>query len=405
MLQISKQTQQHTNNFGAMETGDHSKNGASLKSLTSRKNIQFYLFMKRFKIQLLVLLIVGCSLNSYSQNSPEYVACSMCAGRGGFHNVAGYQTCLYCNGTGKMKNPQRYIEDAAKQGQADAEEYLRKRERGEIYDPAKQGQMDAEVYLGVRSKIEGKYTNAFTSLLKAANYGIVKAMYEVAELYELGLGTAQNLTVAKKWYTKAYENGFELASVGIAGCDAALSKETAAKLYDGGQLFLKKAATDGDYKLTLYCFRLAALKGNADAAMIVGNIYLKQVVTEPRDWGVDFMMRAQRWYKLAGRLGKNEGTIVANNLEKSIDQGLAISRQYVNEMMKNNLGSSEVNSSGTSKQTSGFCSLCNGTGKYMKGYSSDYTGNTAKTWCNICSQEMYPHYHDKCPSCNGTGRK
>jgi hypothetical protein len=33
-----EQKQQHTNNFSAMEAGDHFKNGASLKSLMSKKN-------------------------------------------------------------------------------------------------------------------------------------------------------------------------------------------------------------------------------------------------------------------------------------------------------------------------------------------------------------------------------
>jgi hypothetical protein len=39
MKKYFKQTQPHANLCGAMETGDHSKNGASLKSLTSRGNI------------------------------------------------------------------------------------------------------------------------------------------------------------------------------------------------------------------------------------------------------------------------------------------------------------------------------------------------------------------------------
>jgi TPR repeat protein len=114
------------------------------------------------------------------------------------------------------------------------------------------------------------------------------------------------LTAAEQWYTKAYENGFVLAAVGISDIKSGLYKETAAKLYAMGQWCLKKITIDGDYNLGLYCFRLAALKGNADAAMIVGN-YLKQVVTEPKDWGVEFMIHAQLWYKLAGILGKSEG--------------------------------------------------------------------------------------------------
>ena len=57
----------------------------------------------------------------------------------------------------------------------------------------------------------------------------------------------------------------------------------------------------------------------------------------------------------------------------------------------------------TTQKNSKACNLCNGTGQYVKGSSPNYTGNSQKKWCNICQAEKYPHYHDKCPSCNGTG--
>ncbi|KAA6301505.1 MAG: hypothetical protein EZS26_002379 [Candidatus Ordinivivax streblomastigis] len=45
MLQISKQMQQHTNIFGAMESSDHSKNGASPKSQMSRNYLKLFAFL------------------------------------------------------------------------------------------------------------------------------------------------------------------------------------------------------------------------------------------------------------------------------------------------------------------------------------------------------------------------
>lgn len=56
-------------------------------------------------------------------------------------------------------------------------------------------------------------------------------------------------------------------------------------------------------------------------------------------------------------------------------------------------------------RSSSVCTLCNGSGQHFKASSPDYTGNATKKWCSICNANMYPHYHSKCPSCNGKGRK
>ena len=62
-------------------------------------------------------------------------------------------------------------------------------------------------------------------------------------------------------------------------------------------------------------------------------------------------------------------------------------------------------SSGSRSRSSSSCNLCNGTGKYLGDYRTDYSGNGyVKSWCSICQQTMEPHSHKKCPSCGGSGR-
>lgn len=58
------------------------------------------------------------------------------------------------------------------------------------------------------------------------------------------------------------------------------------------------------------------------------------------------------------------------------------------------------------QRSSKVCTLCNGTGKYLKEYSSQYgvPGSTpTKYWCDICKNYDYSHYHKTCPSCGGRG--
>ena len=49
-----------------------------------------------------------------------------------------------------------------------------------------------------------------------------------------------------------------------------------------------------------------------------------------------------------------------------------------------------------------ICTYCNGTGQILAGWSTDYTGTSVRTWCVICNESRYPHYHKTCTSCNGT---
>lgn len=52
------------------------------------------------------------------------------------------------------------------------------------------------------------------------------------------------------------------------------------------------------------------------------------------------------------------------------------------------------------------CSFCNKTGvNPNKEYGPDYTGGKVVTieYCTVCRQSSQKHYHNKCPSCGGSG--
>jgi hypothetical protein len=51
------------------------------------------------------------------------------------------------------------------------------------------------------------------------------------------------------------------------------------------------------------------------------------------------------------------------------------------------------------------CSLCKGTGTSpIKESAPYYGGERSREWCDTCGDFSYPHWHKKCPSCDGAGR-
>jgi hypothetical protein len=50
------------------------------------------------------------------------------------------------------------------------------------------------------------------------------------------------------------------------------------------------------------------------------------------------------------------------------------------------------------------CTYCHGNRQVYKSDEPNYTGETqVQKWCDICQKNRYPHYHIRCPKCNGTG--
>ena len=61
----------------------------------------------------------------------------------------------------------------------------------------------------------------FKYFLKKANEGDANAQFIVGKRYERGVGTAQDLDQAKVWYTKAAEQGHEVAKSKLGKSGAA----------------------------------------------------------------------------------------------------------------------------------------------------------------------------------------
>lgn len=70
------------------------------------------------------------------------------------------------------------------------------------------GNADAAWKLGLIYKDEMEYTDAFKFFLKASEGGQGMAMYELAKLYENGLGTSYNKEKAIEWYKKSSEASY-----------------------------------------------------------------------------------------------------------------------------------------------------------------------------------------------------
>lgn len=58
------------------------------------------------------------------------------------------------------------------------------------------------------------------------------------------------------------------------------------------------------------------------------------------------------------------------------------------------------------QQTRTTCTYCNGWGKVFSSFNNQYSGTTPpERWCEICGKYLWPHSHQTCPSCGGSGYK
>ncbi len=119
------------------------------------------------------------------------------------------------------------------------------------------------------------YAEAMRWYRKAAEQGRASAQYNIASLYERGLGVTQDFAEAVGWYRKAAEQGYPSAqnNLGI--------------LYDHGR------GVTQDFAEAVRWYRSAAEQGEAFAQYNLGNEYaLGQGVTQ------DYV-QAHKWYNLA----------------------------------------------------------------------------------------------------------
>lgn len=162
----------------------------------------------------------------------------------------------------------------------------------------------------------GEYLTAFTIALPRAKRGDAAAQTLIAELYEKGLGIAQDTKEAAKWYEIAAKSGnreaqFAYALKLIQGKDVERDK-------NAGEAMMKKAAeaghpvamfnhanqivanrpTSAGYRLALPFYEKAAENRLADAYYALSVIYREGLTT-----GIQDPEKSRKWLEKAARAG------------------------------------------------------------------------------------------------------
>ena len=130
-----------------------------------------------------------------------------------------------------------------------------------------------------------------------AKKGNIKAMYDVAKLYQRGRGVDKSLTKASEWFSEA-------AKVGNSAAQAQL-----------GILYFEGRGVKQNYKKAFKLLNQAANKNIPSAQYQLGNMY-------ERGAGVNQnLSKAIEWYKKADKYGNYLAKAKVTRLEKLINSG------------------------------------------------------------------------------------
>ena len=142
----------------------------------------------------------------------------------------------------------------------------------------------------------------FNRQLSAAKDGKVKAMYDVAKLYERGRGTSTNLALAAQWYQKA-------SSAGQTSAQSRL-----------GIMYFKGRGVKQNYKKALQLLNSAAKDNVPSAQYQLANMYeLGTGVTQNLE-------KAIHWYSESDKYGYYLAKAKANRLKKILKSGRTTTR-------------------------------------------------------------------------------
>lgn len=127
------------------------------------------------------------------------------------------------------------------------------------------------------------YQAAFSDFNKAAISGHVKSQYNLAYLYQQGVGTKKNLQKAIDWYKKA------------------ASQKHVKAMYNLGYLYQHTSPPTQNYVDALKWYKKAAALGSDSALVNIGQLYFFGL-------GVDKnYTEAYAWYTLASARGNKNG--------------------------------------------------------------------------------------------------
>jgi localization factor PodJL len=138
---------------------------------------------------------------------------------------------------------------------------------------------------------------------RAANAGIIPAVFRLGTLYEKGMGVKKDLDTARRYYIQAAERGNAKAMHNLAVLDA-----------DGG-------GKGPDYKSAAQWFRKAADRGIADSEFNLGILYARGIGVEQN------LAESFKWFSLAAAQGDADAGHKRDDIAKRLDaQSLAAAK-------------------------------------------------------------------------------
>jgi localization factor PodJL len=138
---------------------------------------------------------------------------------------------------------------------------------------------------------------------RAADSGIVPAMFRLGTLYEKGLGGHKDIDAARRYYIRAAERGNAKAMHNLAVLDA-----------DGGN-------KGPNYKSASEWFRKAADHGVADSQFNLGILYARGIGVEQN------LAESYKWFSLAAAQGDADAGRKRDDVAKRLDaQSLAAAK-------------------------------------------------------------------------------
>ena len=146
-----------------------------------------------------------------AQNVPK-VQCTGCAGYGGMNTMAGFMPCMMCGGTGYMTDPNYLNQQAYEYGRQMGEKIRKEAEEKANNDPV---QLVAD---GMKAIANGNDSKAYEKMRNSFIIGSNKlALFFIAAMEELGMGTDVNKADAKRLYKVG-------AGMGEENCKQALQR-------------------------------------------------------------------------------------------------------------------------------------------------------------------------------------
>jgi localization factor PodJL len=141
---------------------------------------------------------------------------------------------------------------------------------------------------------------------RAAQGGVVPAMFRLGTLYEKGTGVAKNFDMARRYYTMAAERGNAKAMHNLAVLEA-----------DGG-------GNGANYRSASTWFHKAAMRGVADSQFNLGILYARGIGVEQN------LAESFKWFSLAAAQGDADAARKRDDVAKRLDpQSLAAAKLAV----------------------------------------------------------------------------